>query len=396
MKKDDRRPWCLPEGYEKLEPPVKDNETIDLDFTFAIEDIRNIDDEQETIQIEMYLERQWMDERINVNTENPLWPRSGELPLNLGILDHLWKPFITIRNLVDFKKHSVIEDLAGLKINKNKTISHSIQALITIACPRDFQKYPFDHHVCHFMAGSYSHSIDRLQCSSRFYSEIQKRKLQYRVEFTDLPANKSVVQSLSDPEVKFSNCGFEVKLERKVVTLLYQVYIPLYLFVVCSWVSFLIPPDIVPGRFGGLIVLFLIAVNMFNSTKDRTNMTTGLNNLDIFSISCIFMIFFAILEYTWILIVMAKLNFNQQYEYKKEDMLSDDVSIAILETTIEDVTEDKKKIKTVSRFWKKFCFCLSKPRLLDAISIVLFPVGFFSFSLYYWLVLCAGPEHFWT
>ena len=97
---------------------------MNLKFSSTIQEIIDVDDDQETIQFEMYLERQWKDKRIHINTENPRWPRSGELPLSLGVLNHLWKPLITIHHLVDFKKHRVIEDLAGLTINRiNRKLS---------------------------------------------------------------------------------------------------------------------------------------------------------------------------------------------------------------------------------------------------------------------------------
>ena len=128
-KMDGDKPWCLPGYYDYLEPPMKEDEKMELDFVFTIEEIRDVDDERETIQIEIYLERQWKDERIQINQKNPHWSRTGNLPLSLDILNHIWKPLIKIQNLVDFKKHKVIEDLAGLIINKDKIIKHILQLI---------------------------------------------------------------------------------------------------------------------------------------------------------------------------------------------------------------------------------------------------------------------------
>ena len=41
-----------------------------------------------------------------------------------------------------------------------------------------------------------------------------------------------------------------------------------------SWISFLIPPDIVPGRMALLITLFLVLINIFN------NVTTNSERVD--------------------------------------------------------------------------------------------------------------------
>ena len=44
-------------------------------------------------------------------------------------------------------------------------------------------------------------------------------------------------------------------------------YLPSFMFVVTSWVSFLIKPEVVPGRMALLVTLFLVLINIFNSVR---------------------------------------------------------------------------------------------------------------------------------
>ena len=46
-----------------------------------------------------------------------------------------------------------------------------------------------------------------------------------------------------------------------------QVYLPSAMFVVVSWVSFLVKPEVVPGRMAMLVTLFLVLINIFNSVR---------------------------------------------------------------------------------------------------------------------------------
>ena len=47
------------------------------------------------------------------------------------------------------------------------------------------------------------------------------------------------------------------------------------MFVVTSWVSFLIKPEVVPGRMALLVTLFLVLINIFNSVRlDEDNRQT--------------------------------------------------------------------------------------------------------------------------
>ena len=62
--------------------------------------------------------------------------------------------------------------------------------------------------------------------------------------------------------------SFLQNLSRHVMSYIITYYLPSGLFVLVSWISFLIPPDIVPGRMALLITLFLVLVNIFNSTTN--------------------------------------------------------------------------------------------------------------------------------
>ena len=55
--------------------------------------------------------------------------------------------------------------------------------------------------------------------------------------------------------------------EQDISIIYFQVYLPSFMFVVTSWVSFLIKPEVVPGRMALLVTLFLVLINIFNSVR---------------------------------------------------------------------------------------------------------------------------------
>ena len=42
-----------------------------------------------------------------------------------------------------------------------------------------------------------------------------------------------------------------------------------------SWISFIVPPDVIPGRLTLLITLFLVLVNIFNGVTTNTPKAEG-------------------------------------------------------------------------------------------------------------------------
>ena len=65
-------------------------------------------------------------------------------------------------------------------------------------------------------------------------------------------------------------------LNRNSLKYIINYYLPSGLFVLVSWVSFLIPPEIVPGRMTLLVTIFLVLINIFNNVTSNSPNVEGL------------------------------------------------------------------------------------------------------------------------
>ena len=74
----------------------------------------------------------------------------------------------------------------------------------------------------------------------------------------------------------YSVAGFELTLRRKVSHYIITYYLPSGMFVIVSWISFLVPPEIVPGRMTLLVTVFLVLVNIFNTITTNIPKAEGL------------------------------------------------------------------------------------------------------------------------
>merc|ERR1719320_1777323 len=99
----------------------------------------------------------------------------------------------------------------------------------------------------------------------------------------------------------FSLSGFEMVLTRYVSTYIITYYLPSGLCVIVSWISFLIPMDVIPGRMALLVTLFLVLVNIFNNVTTNTPKAEGLTAIEAWMLACILFVFGALVEYAAIL-----------------------------------------------------------------------------------------------
>lgn len=76
--------------------------------------------------------------------------------------------------------------------------------------------------------------------------------------------------------MNYSVAGFEMTLQRKMSFYIVTYYLPSGLFVVVSWISFLVNPEVIPGRMTLLVTIFLVLINIFNTIQTNSPKAEGL------------------------------------------------------------------------------------------------------------------------
>ena len=303
---------CLPDDYSKFDLPIK-GVLIPIDIEILIDEVLRINDKDYSITFSCYFNAIWTDRRVklrpgfgaeqakllegypNVNTTE-----NGDIsvPVNHEMAKDLWLPNIYIYNLKTYKVMDVLSKLSGLWIGADYKIMFSQSTHITFICPMHFDKFPLDTQVCKFLVGSYSYddTIMKFHTRGASYQKPQGNSiaLDYAIKINKLSEEDRllVFGSLGN----FSLAGFELVLSRYVSTYIITYYLPSGLFVIVSWISFLIPMDVIPGRMALLVTLFLVLVNIFNTVTTNTPKAEGLTAIEAWMLACILFVFGALIE----------------------------------------------------------------------------------------------------
>jgi len=307
--------WCLPQDYNQEKHPftyfhlVNKSLPWDYAFRFVIEEISKINDKSQTMSISMYFAVSWREPRLQINESATEWTEDRTGPLNQvnespEIRKNIWYPELEIYGLDTFGHQRVLKEMSGVRIIKNKTITYELGVRITISCRMNFDNYPLDAQTCQFQVGSYYDTHETVTCNSHFIYDLDRqRSLQHFIQIEGLPAQYKKVNL---PSGTYAACGIQVRFQRKQMQFIVQVYLPSFMFVIVSWVSFLINPHVVPGRMGLLVTLFLVLINIFNSVREQAPISSRLNAIDLYLVVCIFLVFGALMEYAVILFMLKK------------------------------------------------------------------------------------------
>ena len=147
-----------------------------------------------------------------------------------------------------------------------------------------------------------------------------------------------------------------MKLKRNMQKYLYIYYLPSGLFVVVSWVGFLIPPEVVPGRMAMLITLFLVLINIFNIVTSNSPNVEGMTAIAAWMLVCIFFVFGALVGYAYLLWKKKKSCLKR----KKSRKMSEE------ETKMRQILKEDYRSR------------------VDDVFLVVFPIMFLVFNLIYW------------
>ena len=373
---DKQYSWCIPSNYdENVEPwkyRDKTNSTLPwiYHFKFDILDVKQINDQTQTVTLMMYLRMKWLEPRIEINKSNEEWIQNWTgLSYSPQILKHLWYPDLEIYGVENFRPKSILKDLAELNIYKDRFMQYNTRVDTTISCPMNFDHYPMDSHLCPFQISSYRGTIETISCSSNYYyNETKQRNLQYSITMAPLPPEYQTF-SIRKGFV-YKTCGFNIILSRARGQIFVQVYLTSAMFVIVSWLSFIIKPEVVPGRIALLVTTFLVLVNVFNSAKSQAPVSEHLNAIDVYLVGCIAHVFLALMEYAIMLFHDTSRAFCNAKSQGKTNDLSSPVGMMMKSL---DLKQETRQIGQ--------CRCCKYS--LDELSLVLFPVCFATFIIVY-------------
>ena len=229
---------------------------------------------------------------------------------------YLWYPKVYIGNDVQTQNLVNFAQDAGSIINlwylyPEHKLRYGTIFTAKIACSLDFETYPFDSHTCLMNVNNWSGAKHRVMfgkpkiyTNDGFYTEGKEiggnefelktdGRLDYNFKFESLPS-----LTFEDSGYEYTQAQVKIDFQRtdKSRTEIFGGYhATTAIFAMLSLLSFFINPDVVPGRMGMLIMLYLIQINTYNSVKAPPK--RGFSTIEIWFVGIQAPILLAVLEY---------------------------------------------------------------------------------------------------
>ncbi|KAJ8725761.1 hypothetical protein PYW08_003944 [Mythimna loreyi] len=312
----DQHVYDIPKGYNRNIPPDK-NTTVYVGVN--VNRVSGVDENKEEITLDVFLRVSWADSRLHVPPNMPFI----DLPWEFRAL--IWTPDLYIWQLQTMRILSVLQEMASLRLYANRTVAVSIGATITIKCEMNFVLYPLDVQNCAIDFSSYKYTTQDVRFEWREVAPwlgIGPIGSEHLNQFR-LP--KYVVSFVTDKSNHIRNFGegehsaarLQIKLSRELRSYLLESYLPSSLFVIISWGSFCVIPEIVPGRMVLLVTTLLSLVTMFDTVSTNSPDALELKCIEVWLISCTIFVFLALMEY---FVVLFGIRYDKSWSGRRADL----------------------------------------------------------------------------
>lgn len=285
--------------YDRSNPPDPYPFIIDQHM-ISVDSIDGVNEDKFTITLTIRIYVTWTDERLSLKSikENDWYHVTKENS------QELFFPTLTIINgkvlqaSHDYGPHASLD----FWLQAPNTFHYEQVLIVEVNCNFQFDEFPFDSQTCDFIYGDFNQEYQYHQLLPPMINYKGQMLNRSRMIKTDhLPFNFVELETLkpyvyAEAGYEYHHTGMKIHLKNRHFDLLLPSYfIPTGCFSLMSLISFTINPDIVPGRLGLLVTLYLIMINVYNSVKAPVR--RGHTHIETWMIGAQLPIILAIIEY---------------------------------------------------------------------------------------------------
>ncbi|XP_067144004.1 glutamate-gated chloride channel-like, partial [Centruroides vittatus] len=390
------------EEYDKNHRPPGESGKKQLTIRAQIEIgyMGSIDSKAMTFELHASLRHWWTDVRLKYNES------LGRRVFGMKSLrDEIWTPTLFFNNEKESQLVSTTKDNIYVQIQSNGSVYYSLRLRLTLSCPMNLKNYPFDKQKCRIIIMSWLYGSQDLRLKWKKDCVIFLESVELPEHFLD----KDNVECSSFNRTyytagEFSGVEATLSFRREIPFYLMEVYLPVSLLVIVSWLSFWLDVYAVPARTALGITTILTVITNSSGVKESIPRVSYVKAVDIWIQLCTFLVFCAFLEFPFVNFIARKGQKSSEksktsnpanaskaqpslFKIVKPTSATNKVSCtessqpAAKQTTGFEFDDEENKLD--------FCHIFPQPsedlaRAIDRVSRFLFPFIFVIFNLIYW------------
>ncbi|CAB1453833.1 unnamed protein product [Pleuronectes platessa] len=379
-------------------PPLK--KVTEIKTNIFVTSFGPVSDTEMEYTIDVFFRQSWKDERLCF--KGPM----ERLSLNNLLASNIWTPDTFFLNGKKSIAHNMTTPNKLLRLQDDGTLLYTMRLTISAECPMQLEDFPMDAHACPLKFGSYAYPVSEVVYT---WTQGAAKSVVVGEEGSRLNQYHLIGQTAGTEDIYTSRGQYTVMmahfyLKRKIGYFVIQTYMPCFMTVILSQVSFWLNRESVPARtvFGVTTVLTMTTLSI--SARNSLPKVAYATAMDWFIAVCYAFVFSALIEFATVNYFTkrswawdGKKAMEAQQPKKKDPLalskkpnntcsagvnyttnLTKDTSISTISNS---TAVQLKPSETKAPDPKKTYNSVSK---IDKMSRIVFPVLFGTFNLVYW------------
>lgn len=349
-----------------LRPPranASENEPVDVRVNVYVRKVIRIDHVKNEYEVQLTFRQQWNDDRLKYDDYE------GKVHFVIvNDVHRFWMPDLFFSDERQGNIHDLIVPNSFIRIFPNGDIMFSMRISLTLTCPMNLRRYPFDTQVCPLKVASYGYTTEDVVLRWKEEDPVQATTLTSITGFIlDGHTTDSCTSNTKTGEYGCVVAHFNFK--RLSFHYLLHIYLPLALLVAASWISFWLSASSILSRLTISIgTSFCILLQLYSNSIHFFSLYY-VTALDIWAAICCASVFGALVE-----------NLYVDYSHIKRVK-----AVPSMEEGGEGKGNRTEAEFTTFKFlWAKASGQTPK---IDVISRVVFPLFFVLTNVIYWPLL---------
>uniref|UniRef100_A0A3B5LEI0 Gamma-aminobutyric acid type A receptor subunit alpha5 n=1 Tax=Xiphophorus couchianus TaxID=32473 RepID=A0A3B5LEI0_9TELE len=373
----------LLDGYDnRLRPGLGGESVTEIKTNIFVTSFGPVSDTEMEYTIDVFFRQSWKDERLCFKGPMEM------LALNNLLASNIWTPDTFFLNGKKSIAHNMTTPNKLLRLKDDGTLLYTMRLTISAECPMQLEDFPMDAHACPLKFGSYAYPVSEVIYK---WTEDAAKSVVVAEEGSRLNQYHLIGQTAGTEEIYTSRGEYTVMmahfyLKRKIGYFVIQTYMPCFMTVILSQVSFWLNRESVPARtvFGVTTVLTMTTLSI--SARNSLPKVAYATAMDWFIAVCYAFVFSALIEFATVnyftkrnpLALSMKPNNTCSAGVNYTANLTKDASISTISNS---TTIQLKPSESKAPDPKKTYNSVSK---IDKMSRIVFPVLFGTFNLVYW------------
>nr|CAE46429.1 glutamate-gated chloride channel alpha3A subunit [Dirofilaria immitis] len=351
--------------------------------------ISKIDDVNMEYSAQFTFREEWHDARLayeRLADENTQVPPFVVLAASeqADLTQQIWMPDTFFPNEKEARRHLIDKPNVLIRIHPDGQILYSVRLSLVLSCPMSLEYYPLDRQTCLIDLASYAYTTDDIKYEWKLKNPIQQKEgLRQSLPSFELQDVLTDYCTSKTNTGEYSCLRTKMILRREFSYYLLQLYIPSFMLVIVSWVSFWLDKDSVPARVTLGVTTLLTMTTQSSGINAKLPPVSYTKAIDVWIGVCLAFIFGALLEF-------ALVNYAARKDITtRHRMLSKYASHMDYSSGYQPLVSATTAMPP-SRSW--LCFRLfvrrykERSKRIDVVSRLVFPIGYACFNVLYWAV----------